>query len=70
MQVYNRIKHELRKPIVWYYPAIIGVSTNVFNGFASGLLIAFILWQLTPVLLLVSKARSRTNSTARILRTN
>jgi hypothetical protein len=55
MQVYNRIKHELRKPMHWFYPAIIGVTTNVFNGFAQGLLIAFLLWQLTPVLLLVSQ---------------
>jgi hypothetical protein len=64
LQVYNRIVHEMEEQIRWYYPAVIGVLSNVLTGFAQGLLIAFLLWQLTPTLLLYGKvSKSRTKWT-------
>jgi hypothetical protein len=69
MQVYNRIVHEIEEQIRWYYPAVIGVLSNVLTGFAQGLLIAFLLWQLTPTLLLYGKVSpSRTKWTIRLCR--
>lgn len=70
LQVYNRIVHETEKRIRWYYPAVIGVLSNVLTGFAQGLLIAFLLWQLTPILLAHSKASaSRSKWTILLCRT-
>ncbi|KAF2096190.1 hypothetical protein NA57DRAFT_59247 [Rhizodiscina lignyota] len=51
VQVYNHIVQEIRQPIRWFYPAAISVSISALNGTTQGLLVVFLLWQLTPILL-------------------
>jgi hypothetical protein len=43
MQVYNRAIHEIRKPVGWYYPAVIAVGSDVLTGLVNGFLIVFLL---------------------------